>query len=242
MTADPNDAANYDDCGFDIYHDDAPLDFATLGTTGGRKFCILKVSEGTTVKDTLFGPRIAQLIPTNIKRLGAYHYAHHTDPVGQMQFFLETFKTATQNIPNKPGFLFMLDLEVNVGEPDPPQEADGLTMVQQLQSVGINPIIYCGRDFWSASHPELAACPHLLAAYDSNPVSALPWRVPGPNTYGWDIWQYTDGETDPAKGGPYTKTVPGGSQPMDLDCFNLQKHPQGLEAWWDAQLAGTRQP
>jgi hypothetical protein len=29
---------------------------------------------------------------------------------------------------------------------------------------------------------------------------------------------------------------------MDLSCFNLKKHPEGLEAWWDAQLAKNEQP
>lgn len=40
MTADPNDATNYDDCGFDIFHADGPLDFVQLSTAGRRKFCI----------------------------------------------------------------------------------------------------------------------------------------------------------------------------------------------------------
>lgn len=248
MTADPNDAANYDDCGFDIFHGDTGFDFATLGSEGGRKFCILKVSDGLIasdglmVEDAAFGPRVAQLIPTAIKRLGAYHFARHTDPVGQMRFFIETFKAGVHNISNAPAFLFMLDLEVNPGEIDPPTEADGLAMVQELQQQGINPIIYCGKDFWSQKHPELVTCPHLLAAYNNNPISAIPWRVPGADIYGWDIWQYTDGDPDPRNGGPFTKLIPGSPNPMDLDCFNLKKHPQGVEAWWDDQLTKNRQP
>ena len=242
MSADPNDATRYDDCGFDIYHLDTPLNFDTLGTQGGRKFCILKVTEASTVEDPEFAPRVRQLISTNIKRLGAYHFAHHSDPVGQMNFFIDTYKAAIQGITPTPNFLFMLDLEINPHEDDPPQEADGLAMVQQLQSIGINPIIYCGRDFWSQSHAELLKCPHLLAAYNKNPVSALPWRIPGADTYGWDMWQYTSGDPNPKFGGPWAKTIPGGSPTMDLDCFNLVKHPKGLEDWWDARLKETPQP
>jgi len=234
MTADPNDAANYDDCGCDIYHGDSPLDFDLLGTTGGRKCCIMKVTEGLTVRDPAFRNNITLLIPSRIKRIGAYHFGHHGEPIPQMKFFIQTFVDATRNMANKPDFLFMLDLERGA---NPPQETDGLTMVQYLQSLGINPIIYCGFDFWSQSHPELKACPHYLAAYNDHPTSAIPWRIPSGDTYGWDMWQYTDG----AKG-PWAKHVQGAPNDMDLSCFNLKKHPEGLEAWWDAQLANTRQP
>jgi GH25 family lysozyme M1 (1,4-beta-N-acetylmuramidase) len=234
MTADPNDSANYDDCGFDIYHGDAPLDFNALGTAGKRKFCILKVTEGLTVRDSAFAGRVAALLPTDIKRLGAYHFAHHESAADQMHFFLETFKTTTQNIEGKPDFLFMLDLENSA---NPPLEADGLAMVQTLQQQGINPIIYCGKDFWSQNHPELATCPLYLAAYNNNPISAIPWRIASADTYGWDMWQYT-GDSE----GPWAKDIPGGSHGMDLSCFNLKKHAQGFEAWWDAQLTANTQP
>jgi GH25 family lysozyme M1 (1,4-beta-N-acetylmuramidase) len=237
MAADPNDATNYDDCGFDIFHGDTPLDFNLLGTEGGRKFCILKVTEGHTVKDATFGNHVTALIPTNIKRLGAYHFAHHGDPDGQMKIFIDTFKAAVQGIPNKPKFLFMLDLEVNPGDPNPPQEDDGIAMVRHLQAQGINPLIYCGKDFWSQSFPELKSCPHYLAAYNDHPISAVPWRVPGADTFGWDMWQYTDGAQ-----GPFAKHIPGAPHDMDLSCFNLKKHPGGLAAWWDDQLTKNTQP
>jgi GH25 family lysozyme M1 (1,4-beta-N-acetylmuramidase) len=131
----------------------------------------------------------------------------------------------------------MLDLEGDTANPETATEADALAMVRQLQSQGINPVIYCGRSFWSQAHPELATCPHLVAAYNNNPVSALPWRIAGTDTYGWDMWQYT-GDSE----GPFAKDIHGGSHGMDLDCFNLKKHPEGFEAWWDAQLANNRQP
>jgi len=234
MTADPNDATDYDDCGFDISHNNSGLDFPLLGTGGGRKYCIAKVSEGTTFPDPQFANFIGAATSSSIQRFGAYHFGHHGDPIGQMQYFIQTFKNAAATIADAPNFLFMLDLENGA---NPPQETDGLTMVQYLQSLGINPIIYCGLGFWSQSYPELASCPHLLAAYNNNPVSAVPWRIPSADTYGWDMWQYTDGRL-----GPWAKTIPGGSNPMDLSCFNLKKHPEGLETWWDAQLAKTNQP
>jgi lysozyme len=234
MTADPNDATSYDDCGFDISHNNQGMNFGLLGTDGGRKYGFLKVTEGLTFQDPDFAANVAALIPTNIKRLGAYHFAHHESPIGQVQFFIECFKAAIQNIAGAPDFLFMLDLENSA---NPPLEADGLAMVQELQQQGINPVIYCGRDFWSQNHPELASCPNLLAAYNNNPVSPIPWRIASADTYGWDLWQYTDGAQ-----GPFAKTVRGGSNPMDLSCFNLKKHLEGLESWWDAQLANNRQP
>jgi GH25 family lysozyme M1 (1,4-beta-N-acetylmuramidase) len=234
MTANPFDATDYDDCGCDVSDNNSGLNFAVLGTTGGRKFCVLKITEGLTYQDTRFSANLAALMRSNITRVGVYHFAHHESPTGQVQFFIDTFKTATQGLANKPSFLFMLDLERSA---NPPLESDGLAMVQALQAQGINPIIYCGFDFWSQNYPELAACPNLLAAYNNNPISPIPWRIPSANVYGWDMWQYTDGNQ-----GPWAKTVPGGSDPMDLSCFNLAKHPQGLEAWWDDQLTKNTQP
>lgn len=234
MSANPNNAADYDDCGCDVYHLNSPLNFNLLGTQAGRKFCILKVTEGQTFHDPEFRNYLTALLQSNISRVGAYHFAHHGNPISQVNFFLDTFRNAVAGIPNKPDFLFMLDLERAA---NPPQESDGLTMVHHLQSIGINPIIYCGFDFWSQTHPELTICPHYLAAYNKHPISAIPWRIPSADTYGWDLWQYTDGSL-----GPWAKIVQGAQHPIDLSCFNLKKHPQGLAAWWDAQLKNTRQP
>src|SRR5262249_53082648 len=133
------------------------------------------------------------LIDAGITRLSVYHFAHHGDVDAQMANFLETFSAIAADT-NNPAqrFLFMLDLEVNPTDPNPPQESDGLAMVAYLKARGIpNPIIYCGFDFWSQKYPELAPCSHLLAAYNDHPTSARPWRVPGADTYGWDMWQYT---------------------------------------------------
>lgn len=232
MTADPNDAANYIDCGFDISHNNTGLNFTRL--VDNRNYCFVKVTEGTGFRDPQFQPYVTGLVNAGMTRLGAYHFAHHGDPIGQMQFFTSSFVEARESLGTVPDFLFMLDLERGA---NPPQETDGLTMVQYLQSLGINPVIYCGFDFWSAAHPELSHCAHMVAAYNDHPTSALPWRIPSADTYGWDLWQYTDGAA-----GPWAKTVPGGSDPMDLSCFNLKKHPEGFGAWWANQLAQTRQP
>lgn len=240
MPADPNDSVNYDDCGFDISHNNTGLDFPTLAATppdgGGRKCCIVKITEGHTVQDHKAENHINGLIAGGFTRLGVYHFAHHGDVDAQMENFFDTFTAIVANLSSPPKFLFMLDLEVNPNDPNPPKEDDGLAMVSYLKGVGIpNPIIYCGLDFWSQKYPELATSSHLLAAYNDHPTSALPWRVPGADTYGWDMWQYTGDFS-----GPWKKDIPGGSHGMDLSCFNLRKHPEGLAAWWDAQLAATQ--
>jgi hypothetical protein len=82
MTANPNDASNYDDCGFDISHDNTGLNFLTLGGQGARKYCVAKVSEGTTFRDPQFRMFITELKASPIARLGVYHFAHHGDPIG----------------------------------------------------------------------------------------------------------------------------------------------------------------
>jgi GH25 family lysozyme M1 (1,4-beta-N-acetylmuramidase) len=225
---------SYDDCGFDISHNNAGLNFGRLAGEGRRKYCFVKLTEGGTFRDPNFVTNVAGLIGAGIDRIGVYHFAHHGDPMGQMRFFISSFVDLTRNIVNKPDFLFMLDLEPPA---NPPQETDGLTMVHFLQSIGINPMIYCGFDFWSSSPPELAACTHMVAAYNNHPTSAVPWRLPSADTYGWDMWQYTGDAL-----GPFARDIPGGSHGMDLSCFNLKKHPTGLASWWDDQLSHTRQP
>lgn len=234
MTANPFDSANYDDCGFDISHLNPGLNFASLAGSGGRKFCIVKATEGTSFRDPACGSSVSALIGAGIDMIGVYHFAHHGDPIGQMEFFIEGFLQATGSIADRPGFLFMLDLERSA---NPPDETDGLSMVQFLQSKGINPIIYCGFDFWSKSFAPLMACPHMVAAYNNHPTSAIPWRIPSADTYGWDMWQYT---SDFA--GPFAKDIAGGSHGMDLSCFNAKKNTGGVANWWAAQLSKTRQP
>src|SRR5437660_4404968 len=133
MTADPNDSANYDDCGFDISHHNTGLDFATLATTGKRKYCMVKITEGHTVKDVQAASHLRGLIDAGIQRLAVYHFAHHGDVSDQMKSFLDTFQDLIGNITNPPKFLFMLDLEVNSTDPNPPRASDGLAMVQHLQ-------------------------------------------------------------------------------------------------------------
>ena len=108
MAADPSDAANYADCGFDISHNNAGLNFNTLGAGGRRKYCILKVSEGTSFADPQFANFVAGLTEAGINRLGAYHFAHHDDPIGQMQYFIDTFSAVRGRLANPPPFLFML--------------------------------------------------------------------------------------------------------------------------------------
>jgi GH25 family lysozyme M1 (1,4-beta-N-acetylmuramidase) len=236
MAADPNDAVNYDDCGFDISHHNQGLDFDQLAGDGGRKFCFVKLTEGRTVQDDQAANHLKGLINAGFTRLGVYHFAHHGNVADQMKNFLDTFADVRAQLTNPPKFLFMLDLEVNQSDPNPPQETDGLAMVRHLKNLGIvNPIIYCGFDFWSQKFPELATCSHLLAAYNDHPTTALPWRVPGADVYGWDMWQYTGDFL-----GPWKRDIPGGSHGMDLNCFNLKKHPQGLAAWWDDQLAQSQ--
>lgn len=236
MTANPFDTSSYDDCGFDISHNDGTLDFQQLGSAGGRKFCILKVSEGTTETDDMFVNYMNEIIADGaISRIGVYHFCHHGNTTAQMQHFIQSYVNFKSQISNMPDVLFMLDLERGA---NPPLESDGIAMVQYLQSIGIsNPIIYCGYDYWSQQYPELTSCSHLLAAYNSHPTSAIPWRIASADTYGWDMWQYSGDFL-----GPWAKDLPGGMHGMDLDCFNLKKHSQGFEAWWDAELAKTTQP
>lgn len=234
MVPNPNDTNTFDDCFFDISHNNGNvLNFSELAKT--RKGVMYKVSEGTSFRDPSFATYLAQAVAAGIKYHAVYHFAHHGSTFDQMDFFIDTWLAHTKGFSPLPKFLFMLDLERSA---NPPNEQDGLSMAQYLMGhYEIAPMIYCGFDFWSQAYGSLKPCPCFLAEYGHHPVSPLPWRIPSATVYGFDIWQYTgDGL------GTYAKDIPGGSHGMDLSCFNLAKNTSGLDKTWNQWLLQTKQP
>lgn len=220
------------DVGFDISHHNGKLDFQRLWMEGNRRVCWLKLTEGTDFKDPMFKTYLQQMIDTGLDwKLAAYHFAHGDDPKGQVDFFLGTFQDIVSGMSGVPKFLFMLDCERGN---NPPDEGVELDLVSAMAEAGIsNPMSYGGYDFFSKKWNALGPVSCMLAEYGSHPISPLPWRRPD-SIFGWDFWQYTgDGL------GPWARDIPGGSNNMDLSCFNIGKHPEGLDAWWNAEIAVT---
>lgn len=226
----------FDDCGFDISHWNVTLDFRQLFNPQGgkRRACFLKLTEGTSFIDPKFSDYVQRLIDTNNdKCLCVYHFAHAANPQGQIQFFLNTFIDKISKYQTPPNFLFLLDVERSA---NPPTQQDAIVMVNELAYYNINPIIYCGYDFFSVAWQELINCYSMIAEYGTRPISAIPWRIPSATVFGWDWWQYSgSGE------GPFYRQISGGDPDMDLSCFNAQKNGI-MENWWSTALSQTIQP
>lgn len=229
--------SGFDDCGFDISHWNHNLDFDRLYNPNGgkRRACFLKLTEGISFIDPMFGTYVDQLIDCGHSDfLCAYHFSHAANPAGQIQFFLSTFIDKMAKYQNPPKFLFLLDVERSA---NPPTQHDAIAMVNELSYLGIpNPIIYCGYDFFSVAWQELVNCTHMIAEYGSRPISAIPWRIPSATLFGWDWWQYSGNGQ-----GPYYRQISGGDPDMDLSCFNEAKNGK-METWWNNMLNLCIQP
>jgi|SRR5579863_2737345 len=217
------------DVGFDISHNNGQIDFAKLWVAG-RRAVWLKATEGTTFTDPMFRTYLQQIVDSGQAwKVAAYHFAHGEDPVGQVDFFLGAVGDAMAVMNNPPSVLYMLDCERGNNPPDP---GTVFALVDEMTNMGIpNPMNYGGYDFFPVGAAVMEPCSCMLAEYGTHPISPLPWRRPDA-IFGWDWWQYTgDGL------GPWAKDLAGGSHNMDLSCFNTAKHPEGLDAWWAAELA-----
>lgn len=180
--------------GFDISHYQGTVNFAGAYSSGAR-FVIIKATEGTSYKDSLFSSHYSGATSAGLIR-GGYHFAHPDASSGSAQasFFLANGGGWSADGRTLPG---MLDIEYN------PNGATcyGLSasaMVAWVQSfvneyhssTGRYPLIYSTNDWWSTctgnSQAFHTTCPLVLARYGSSPGT-----IPG----GWPyqtIWQNAD--------------------------------------------------
>lgn len=169
--------------GLDISHWQGDIDVTRMGDAD-TKFCIMKVSEGISHRDSRFPEYWNQLLGTPILK-GIYHFWRPDDPVSQANLFYNTFRDVAGD--EKPDLPPVLDFEIN------PYSGviDDLYkfLVEVERGFGIRPMIYTSAGKWNALGGVNWAKNYKLwvANYTNDPEPKMPgdWDS-------WDFWQYTD--------------------------------------------------
>jgi len=168
----------------------------------GKKFAIIKATEGTGYVNSYFARDWAGAKAAGLIR-GAYHFFHPgTDPTAQADHFVNT--VGALGVGDLP---MMLDLEVTDGLGPAAVAASMRTFLDRVHArSGRVPIIYTGYYFWTGSvgNPGgYGGYPLVMAAYVSGcPLIPNEWSK-------FTMWQYSS-----------SGSVPGVSGRVDLDEFN----------------------
>ncbi|KAH1838385.1 hypothetical protein KXX55_005581 [Aspergillus fumigatus] len=181
--------------GFDISNHQKSVNFEAAEKDGAQ-FVMIKATEGTTYKDTVFNSHYTGATKAGLLR-GGYHFARPDKSTGstQAKFFLKNGSGWSDDNRTLPG---MLDIEYN------PYGATcyGLSHSQMVAWIHdfVNeyhhatsrwPMIYTTADWWNRCTGNAKGfgdkCPLVLAAYSSSPPKTIPgdWKT-------WTIWQNSD--------------------------------------------------
>lgn len=191
----------------DAYHeDDLPL--AQLIIEGVKGF-ILKATQGESYRDPEFQNRFKEATGLHAP-LGSYHFLSNGPSLPQFNLFRATIAGKRTAI--------MVDYEHFEGVLPPFYLLENFVSLC-VDNFGRHPIVY--GNFYDLSQPwvdpdMMAKCPLMLSNFNVENGGELlipkPWKT-------WDILQWT---------GAYN----GGT--LDASKFNLDKHPQGVKAWFDS--------
>jgi len=169
----------------------------------GVKFAFVRVSDGTTYRDSQFAANWAGTRAAGITR-GAYQFFRPgQDPIEQAEILLDAVGRKLEPTDLPP----VIDVEASDGRtPAQIEDAVGIWIDHVRTVLGRDPIIYTGFYFWrdSVGAPDFTRSPLWHAQYStaSCPNIAPPWQS-------WAFWQYTD-----------SGTVAGISGPVDMNRFN----------------------
>jgi len=187
--------------GVDVSHYQGTINWTAV-RNAGKRFGMVKASEGTTYQDPSFRTNWQNMGYNRVVR-GAYHFGHPSlDPYAQVNNFVSVAHPKTGDLQ------LTLDLEVTDGKS--PHQVMQWTrqFIGRIHAITGRPgIIYTGYYFWRdnvGNSPVNLNCPLWLAAYVSDPNPYVPpaWST-------WSFWQYSD-----------TGRVPGINGNVDLDRWN----------------------
>lgn len=162
---------------------DVSLWQATTQIKGTNDFCIVKASEGNTIKDPKFHQHLDRCKFVNIGLVGAYHYAHTADkPEEDAALFLHQIHTRAELGEN---MILALDLE---GEDL--ARANSLEWSRRWLDIvyadtGIKPLLYTSASYTKKMGIIVEGDYGLWVAH---------WNVKKPSTGAWPfwaVWQYT---------------------------------------------------
>jgi GH25 family lysozyme M1 (1,4-beta-N-acetylmuramidase) len=196
--------------GIDVSHWQGTINWTQVAAAG-KKFAIIKATDGTSFIDNMYATNHAQAKAAGLKT-GAYHFARPSSAIGnaaaQADLFINTAQLGINDL------LPALDLEVTGSLSVAALQgwvSEFLTRV--VQRTGVKPMIYVSPAFWSKYLGDTT----MFADAGYNVLWIAHWTtnasptVPASNWggKGWTFWQYTsDG------------SVPGISGRVDLDRFN----------------------
>jgi GH25 family lysozyme M1 (1,4-beta-N-acetylmuramidase) len=195
--------------GIDVSHWQGTIDWPTVAASG-KRFVIMKATEGTGFVDPMYATNIAGARAAGIKAT-AYHFASPdatpNEAVAEADHFVDVAGLVDGDL------VPALDLEVTGG-----LGTTALTswvrswLAQVTLRTGIRPMIYVSPAFWK----KYLADTTWFAANGYRILWIAHWgvaqpTVPGGNWggYGWTFWQYTN-----------CGSVPGISGCVDLDRYN----------------------
>jgi lysozyme len=184
--------------GIDVSYYQQTIDWPKVRRAGIR-FAFIRVSDGATLRDTMFATNWAEARRAGVVR-GAYQFFRpDQSAVAQADLMIAAMHDlARDDLPP------VLDLEIDGGLPTPTLVARAQVWLDRVrEKLGVEPILYTGNDLWRNGGAEPLATQSLwIAHYTSGcPMLPSPWTR-------WTFWQHTD-----------RGAVPGIEGPVDLDLF-----------------------
>lgn len=184
--------------GIDVSYYQDTIDWKQVRRAGVR-FAFIRVSDGTTVPDSLFAQNWGAARRAGVLR-GAYQYFRpDQSATAQADLVIAAVKRDRGELPP------VIDVETDGGK-RPAELAAGIrAWVERVRTeLRVEPIVYTGPDFWRerVGGADLTSQPLWLAHYTpSCPTIPSPWMR-------WTFWQHTD-----------RGAVPGIDKPVDLNLF-----------------------
>lgn len=165
----------------------------------GIRFAFIRVSDGLTVKDSLFAQNWPGAHRARILRGVYQHFRPDENATAQADLVIAAVARDPGELPP------VLDVEVTGGKSAAQIEKAIRTWVARIRSrLHVEPIIYTSPDFWTTAVGGADLSSQLL--WVAHYTAECP-RVPAPWTT-WAFWQHSE-----------TGQVPGISGPVDLDVF-----------------------
>ena len=195
--------------GIDVSHYQATIDWTGV-TSAGKRFAIMKVSEGQTYVDPSYAINHAGARAVGLP-VAAYHFANPSSAPGDAMLEADWY---AQNAALVPGDLVpALDLEQTGGLSVSDLQAwVGAWLGEVYAKLGVRPMIYTSPTFWTNAMGDttMFADQGYAILWIAHWATSSP-TVPANNWggHGWTFWQYSN-----------CGTVAGISGCVDLDRYN----------------------
>jgi lysozyme len=225
------DAANLADAVIDLSRHRSVANYQQL-KAGGIAAIIHKATEGQTWQDPAYRSARDQAL-THGLLWGAFHFGVSGDVPAQVDNFLSAVLIDGKLDART---LIALDWETAYTPGSTAmtvEEAENFVMAIQ-ERTGRTPVLYTRANFVRRQFPAsrstlLVTCPLWIASWTRMPILHESWKT-------FYLWQYTDGNPDPAKGGPLTRLTPGIRPTADVGAACDRSFFHGtlndLQRWW----------